>query len=59
MLSNRRNKPAATKFFARILECIDLPRKIVVDKSAANTAGTKTINKMLKGFGCLVSIEMV
>lgn len=39
MLSERRNKPAATKFFARMLECNGLPRKIVIDKSGANTAG--------------------
>ena len=39
MLSNRRNKAAATKFFARALEVTGLPRKIVIDKSGANTAG--------------------
>ncbi len=30
-----------------------------IDKSGANTAGIKAINKMLKGFGCPVPIEMV
>lgn len=59
MLSQRRNKPAATKFFARMLELNGLPRKIVIDKSGANTAGIKAINRMLKGFGCPVPIEMV
>ncbi len=59
MRSERRNKPAATKFFARMLECNGLPRKIVIDKSGANTAGIKAINKMLKGFGCPIPIEMV
>ncbi|WP_298854574.1 IS6 family transposase [uncultured Ruegeria sp.] len=59
MLSQRRNKPAATKFFARMLEVNGLPRKIVIDKSGANTAGIKAINKMLKGFGCPILIEMV
>ncbi|MDP5220787.1 IS6 family transposase [Ruegeria sp. 2205SS24-7] len=59
MLSKRRNKAAATKFFARALEVNGLPRKIVIDKSGANTAGIKAINKMLKGFGCPVPIEMV
>ncbi|WP_170763247.1 IS6 family transposase [Ruegeria lacuscaerulensis] len=59
MLSPRRNKPAATKFFARMLEANGLPRKIVIDKSGANTAGIKAINKMLKGFGCPIPIEMV
>ncbi len=59
MLSKRRNKAAATKFFARMLEVNGLPRKIVIDKSGANTAGVKAINKMLKGFGCPIPIEMV
>ncbi|WP_164662171.1 IS6 family transposase [Tropicibacter sp. Alg240-R139] len=59
MLSLRRNKAAATKFFARMLEINGLPRKIVIDKSGANTAGIKAINKMLKGFGCPIPIEMV
>lgn len=59
MLSQRRNKPAATKFFARMLEVNGLPRKIVINKSGANTAGLKATNKMLKGFGCQVPIEMV
>ncbi len=59
MLSRPRNKPAATNFFARMLEINGLPRKIVIDKSGANTAGIKAINKMLKGFGCPIPIEMV
>ncbi|RBW62564.1 IS6 family transposase [Ruegeria sp. A3M17] len=59
MLSQRRNKPAATKFFARMLEINGLPRKIFIDKSGANTAGIKTKNRMLKGFGCPLPIEMV
>lgn len=59
MLSKRRNKAAATRFFARALEVNGLPCKIVIDKSGANTAGIKAINKMLKGFGCPIPIEMV
>lgn len=59
MLSECRNKPAATKFIARTLEVNGLPRKIIIDKSGANTASIKAINKMLKGFGCPVQIEMV
>lgn len=39
MLSKRRTKTAATKFFARALEVNGLPRKIVIDRSGANTAG--------------------
>jgi putative transposase len=47
MLSKRRNKAAATKFFARALEVNGLPRKIVIDRSAANTAGINAIDCML------------
>lgn len=59
MLSKKRNKTAATKFFARALEVNGLPRKIVIDRSGANTAGINTINRMLKSFGCRVPIDMV
>ena len=59
MLSKRRNKEAATRFFARALEVNGLPRKIVIDKSGANTAGISEINRMLRRFGCPLPIEMV
>ncbi|MBM3605614.1 MAG: IS6 family transposase, partial [Alphaproteobacteria bacterium] len=59
MLSKRRNKPAAIKFLARAMEVNGLLRKIVIDKSAANTQGIKDINRMLKRFGCPIPIQMV
>lgn len=59
MLSKRRNKTAATTFFARAMEVNGLPRKIVIGKSGANTAGITAINRMLKRFGCPIAIEMV
>lgn len=59
MLSQRRNKPAAIRFLARAMEVNGLPRKIVIDKSAANTQGIKDINRMLKRFGCSEPIELV
>lgn len=59
MLSRRRNKKAATLFFARALEVNGLPRKIVIDRSGANTAGINAMNRMLKSFGCRIPIEMV
>lgn len=59
MLSRRRNKAAATKFFSRALETNSMPRKIVIDKSGANTAGINEINRMLNRFGCPVQIQMV
>lgn len=58
MLSKRRNK-AATKFFARALEVNGLPRKIVIDRSGANTAGINAVNRMLRSFGCPIPIEIV
>ncbi|MDH2328692.1 IS6 family transposase [Cereibacter sp. SYSU M97828] len=57
-LSPHRNKPAATKFLAHATEANGLSRKIVIDKSAANTFAITDINRMLKRFGCPVSIEM-
>ena len=59
MLSERRTKPAVINFFARAMEVNSLPRKIVIDKSAANTEEIRDINWMLKRFGCVISIEMV
>lgn len=59
MLSKRRNKAAATRFFARALEVNGLPRKIVIDKSGSNTAGITVINRMLKRFGCPITIQLM
>jgi putative transposase len=42
-----------------MLEINLLPRKIVIDKSGDNTTGIKAINKLLKGFGCPIPIEIV
>ena len=45
MLSERRNKPAAIKFFARMLEVDGLPRKIVIDKSGATQLASRRSTK--------------
>jgi putative transposase len=58
MPSKRRNKTAATKFFARALEVNGLPRTIVINRSGANTAGINAAYRMLKSFGCRNPIEM-
>ncbi len=55
MLSELCNRAVTTKFFARMLEANGHPRKIVIDKSGANTVGTKVI----KGLGCLIPIKTV
>ena len=52
MLSERRNRPAATRFFAKALSSNGLPNKIVIDKSGANAAGIREVNRLLKRFGC-------
>jgi len=36
-----------------------LTRRIVIDRSAANTQGIKDIKSMLKRFGCPIPIQMV
>lgn len=41
------------------MEANGLPRKIVIDKSAANTEGIREIKRMLKRFGCPVPIELM
>ena len=59
MLSKRRSKASATKFLACAFEMNGLSRKFVIDKSDSNTVDIKAINKVLKGFGCQIPIEMV
>jgi putative transposase len=59
MLSKQRNKTAATRFLARALEVNGPPRKIVIDRSGANTAGTNAMDRMLRSFGCPIPVEMV
>lgn len=59
MLSERRNTAAATLFFAKALASSGIPLKIVIDKSGANGAGIKGVNKILKRFGCPAKITIV
>jgi len=59
MLSERRNAAAATLFFAKALSFNGIPEKIVIDKSGANTAGIRGVNKILKRFGCQVPIATI
>uniref|UniRef100_UPI0024954DF6 DDE-type integrase/transposase/recombinase n=1 Tax=Ruegeria atlantica TaxID=81569 RepID=UPI0024954DF6 len=58
MCLQSRIKSAATKFFARMPEVNGSPRKIVIDKSRANTDGIKAVNEILKGLVSLVPIEV-
>ncbi|MCP5088256.1 MAG: IS6 family transposase [Rhodobacteraceae bacterium] len=59
MLSERRNEKAATLFFAKTLASNDIPEKIVIDKSGANTAGIRGVNRILKRFGCVTQISTI
>jgi putative transposase len=59
MLSERRNRPAAARFFAKALSSNGIPGKIVIDKSGANAAGIREVNKILTRFGCPAKIQTV
>jgi len=59
MLSERRDTAAATLFFAKALSNNGIPLRIVIDKSGANGAGIKEVNKILKRFGCPTKISTV
>nr|WP_299987292.1 IS6 family transposase [uncultured Ruegeria sp.] len=59
MLSERRNRPAAASFFAKALSSNGIPEKIVIDKSGANAAGIREVNKILNRFGCSTKIQTV
>jgi putative transposase len=59
MLSEKRDTVAATLFFAKALASSGIPLRIVIDKSGANGAGIKEINKILKRFGCPTKITTV
>lgn len=54
MLSERQNRPAVTRFFAKALSSNRIPIKIVIDKSGANAVGIREVNRSLKRFGCPV-----
>ena len=47
MLSERRDRKAALKFFEKAIGSSGLPEKVNIDKSGANTAALERINKLL------------
>ncbi len=59
MLSERRKRPAAARFFAKALSTNGIPSRIVIDKSGANAAGIREVNKILNRFGCPAKIQTV
>ena len=61
MLSERRDKPAARRFFQRAIGNHGVPDRIVIDKSGANLAGLEAVNVILKftGTGQTINILQV
>jgi len=59
MLSERGNRPAAARFFAKALSSNGIPGKIVIDKSEANAPGIREMNKILNRLGCPAKIQTV
>lgn len=59
MLSEKRDTLAATKFFASALANNGIPKRIVIDKTRANGAGLKEVNKILKRSSCPTKIKPV
>ena len=48
MLSERRDKAAAQRFFRRAIGTNGVPDRVVIDKSGANLAGLEAVNVILK-----------
>ena len=61
LLSERRDLPAARRFFKRAIATNGVPDRIVIDKSGANLAGLQAVNVILKftGEGRMVTIRQV
>ena len=56
MLSEKRDKPAATRFFIQAIGHAGIPDKVVMDKSGANLAGINAINEQLAEQGFLAML---
>ncbi len=59
MLSERRNGPVATKFFAEALSSNGVPGKIAIDKSDAHAAGFREVNRIPMWFGCPAKVQTI
>ncbi|MFA3919689.1 IS6 family transposase [Ruegeria hyattellae] len=59
MLSEKRDTKAAKKFFANALYNNGIPKRITIDKSRSNAAGTKEVNKIFKRLRIPVKIDTV
>ena len=56
MLSQKRDKPAATRFFTQAIGHAGLPEKVAIDKSGANLAGLNAINIQLATLACFARL---
>ena len=59
MLSRKRDKPAATRFFTQVIGHAGIPKKVAIDKSGANMAGISAINDQLtelENFAVLITV---
>ena len=59
MLSERRDKAAASRFFKRAIGTNGVPDRVVIDKSGANLAGLQSINVILKFTGSGNTIKIL
>lgn len=61
MLSERRDKAAARRFFKRAIGTNGVPDRVVIDKSGANLAGLQSVNVIRKftGAGRIIKILQV
>jgi len=48
MLSERRNKAAAQRFFKRVISINRVPDRVVIDKRGANLTGQESVNVILE-----------
>jgi len=59
MLSERRDKAAARRFFRRAIGTNGVPDRVVIDKSGANLAGLEAVNVILKFTGTGQTIKVL
>ena len=58
MLSEHRDEPPASTFFARTIDNNGWPEKVVIDKSGANLAGLQNVNWLLLQHGWFWLVEI-
>ena len=62
MLSEKRDEPAARRFFQKAIKQHGIPEKVVIDKSGSNAAALETINWQIYFagmIGCLIEVLQI